>query len=34
VIACEDGLVGAIVYYDVMGDGKLAVDFKGTGPYK
>jgi hypothetical protein len=34
VIACEDGLVGMIVYYDAMGDGKLSVDFKGTGPYK
>ena len=34
VIACEDGLVGMIVYYDSMGDGQLAVDFKGTGPYK
>jgi hypothetical protein len=34
VIACEDGLVGMIVYYDSMGNGQLAVDFKGTGPYK
>ena len=34
VIACEDGLVGMIVYYDAMGDGKISVDFKGTGPYK
>ncbi|MGF1616391.1 MAG: hypothetical protein ACFCU2_01085 [Acidimicrobiia bacterium] len=34
VIACEDGLVGMIVYYDPMGDGKVSVDFKGTGPYK
>ncbi len=34
VIACEDGLVGMIVYYDAMGDGKVSVDFKGTGPYK
>lgn len=34
VIACEDGLVGMIVYYDAMGNGQLAVDFKGTGPYK
>lgn len=34
VIACEDGLVGLLVYYDAMGKGKLGVDFKGTGPYK
>ncbi len=34
VIACEDGLVGMIIYYDAMGNGKLSVDFKGTGPYK
>lgn len=34
VIACEDGLVGMIVYYDALGDGKVSVDFKGTGPYK
>jgi hypothetical protein len=34
VIACEDGLVAMIVYYDAMGDGKVSVDFKGTGPYK
>jgi hypothetical protein len=34
VIACEDGLVGMIVYYDAMGKGQLAVDFKGAGPYK
>ncbi|MEX1093989.1 MAG: hypothetical protein WEB67_00610 [Acidimicrobiia bacterium] len=34
VIACEDGLVGMIIYYDALGDGKVSVDFKGTGPYK
>lgn len=34
VIACEDSLVAMIVYYDAMGGGKIAVDFKGTGPYR
>jgi hypothetical protein len=34
VIACEDDLVGMIIYYDAMGDGKVSVDFNGTGPYK
>lgn len=33
VIACEDGLVGMIIYYDALGDGKISVDFKGTGPH-
>jgi hypothetical protein len=33
VIACEDGLVGMIIYYDSMGDGQIAVDFNGEGPY-
>lgn len=30
VIACEDGLVGMIVYYDAMGDGTIAVDLNGV----
>lgn len=29
VIACEDGQVGMIVYYDAMGSGQIAVDFNG-----
>lgn len=33
VLACEDGQVGMIVYYDAMYDGQLAVDFAGTGPF-
>jgi hypothetical protein len=33
VIACEDGLVATIVYYDALGPGQLAVDFNGTGPH-
>lgn len=34
VIACENNLVGMVVYYDKLGTGQIAVDFKGTGPYK
>lgn len=34
VIACEDGLVGMVVYYDKLGDGQLGVDFKGSGPFQ
>lgn len=30
VLACEDGLVGMIVYYTAMGDGQLAVEVNGT----
>jgi hypothetical protein len=33
VIACEDGLVGMLVYYDALYDGQIAVDFNGTGPF-
>ena len=33
VIACEDGLVGMIVYYDALGAGTIASDFNGTGPH-
>ena len=33
VIACENGLVGMIVYYDSMGDGQIAHDFNGNGPF-
>lgn len=32
VIACEDGLVGMVVYYDGLYGGEVAVDFNGTGP--
>jgi hypothetical protein len=30
VIACEDGLVGMIVYYDSMGDGQVAAELDGA----
>lgn len=33
VIACEDGLLGMIVYYDALYGGQVAVDFNGTGSY-
>lgn len=33
VLACEDGLVGLVIYYDTMGSGQIAVDFNGTGPF-
>lgn len=32
VIACEDGLVGMVVYYDALYGGQVAVDFSGIGP--
>jgi hypothetical protein len=34
VIACEDGVVGMVVYYDTLGDGQMGVDFNGVGPYQ
>ena len=33
MIACEDGLLGMIVYYDALYGGQVAVDFNGTGLY-
>lgn len=33
VIACEDGLVGMIVYYQALYGGQVAVDFEGVGPF-